>query len=45
MHSVAVRLGVELPIAGEVYRVLYEGKDPRTAVRDVLTRPLKKEWD
>lgn len=44
-HHLAVRLGVELPIAGEVYRVLYEGKDPRTAVRDVLTRPLKKEWD
>ena len=44
-HQLAARLGVELPIAGEVYRVLYEGKDPRTAVRDVLTRPLKKEWD
>ncbi len=37
-------LGVELPICFEVYRVLYEHKPPLSAVHDVLTRPLKKEW-
>jgi glycerol-3-phosphate dehydrogenase (NAD(P)+) len=38
------RLGVELPICFEVYRVLFERKPPQQAVHDVLTRPLKKEW-
>ena len=42
--QLAQALGVELPICNEVYRVLYEGKQPLEAVRDVLTRPLKKEW-
>jgi glycerol-3-phosphate dehydrogenase (NAD(P)+) len=43
-YHLAERLGVELPICNEVYRVLYEDKDIGQAVRDVLTRPLKKEW-
>ncbi len=44
-YHLAQRLDVELPICFEVYRVLYEGKAPRQAVQDVLTRPLKKELD
>jgi glycerol-3-phosphate dehydrogenase (NAD(P)+) len=44
-YFLAQRLDVELPICNEVYRVLYEGKPPRQAVHDVLTRPLKKELD
>jgi len=43
-YQLAQSLGVELPICNEVYRVLYEGKQPQAAVHDVLTRPLKKEW-
>ncbi len=43
-YQLAQRLGVELPICNEVYRVLYENKSPLQAVRDVLTRPLKKEF-
>ncbi len=44
-YELALRLGVELPICFEVYRVLYEGKPPEQAVEDVLTRPLKRELD
>jgi len=44
-YQLAQSLGVELPICFEVYRVLYEGKSPLEAVRELLTRPLKKEWD
>ena len=44
-HFLAERLGVELPICQEVYRVLFEAKAVDQAVRDVLTRPLKKEWE
>jgi glycerol-3-phosphate dehydrogenase (NAD(P)+) len=34
---------VEMPITEEVYRVLYEEKDPGAAVDDLMTRPLKRE--
>jgi glycerol-3-phosphate dehydrogenase (NAD(P)+) len=40
----ASKVGVELPIVSEVYRVLYEGKPVYDAVRDLLNRPLGKEW-
>lgn len=43
-YDLANELEVELPICFEVYRVLYEEKPPLDAVRDVLTRPLKKEF-
>lgn len=43
-YQLASALEVELPICNEVYRVLFEGKDPLSAVRDLLTRPLKREW-
>ncbi len=43
-HRLAERLGVELPISSEVYRVLFEGKPVAVAVEDVLHRPLRAEW-
>jgi glycerol-3-phosphate dehydrogenase (NAD(P)+) len=44
-YCLARRLEVDLPICSEVYRVLFEGKAPRDAVRDVTARPLRKERD
>lgn len=41
--QLANRLGVEMPITEQVYRVLYEGKDPRAAVTDLMLRELKHE--
>jgi glycerol-3-phosphate dehydrogenase (NAD(P)+) len=43
VHHKAARLGVEMPITAEVYRMLYEGKDPRAAVVDLMTRSPKGE--
>jgi glycerol-3-phosphate dehydrogenase (NAD(P)+) len=37
------RMGVDMPILGEVYRVLYEGKPPRQAVGDLMLRALAPE--
>ncbi len=37
------RLKVELPIVNEVYRMIFEGKDPKIATRDLMTRDAKKE--
>ena len=34
---------VDLPITEQVYLVLYKGKDPNQAVRDLMTRALKEE--
>lgn len=42
-HQLAERLGVDLPITSEVYAVLYSGKPVAQAVRDLLSRPLRKE--
>jgi len=40
----AASMGVEIPIMSEVYRVLYEGKSPHQAVRDLMRRGPKREW-
>lgn len=37
------RAGVELPIAEQVYRVLFYGKNPRKAIRDLMVRKAQKE--
>jgi len=41
--ALAQRHGVEMPIAGEVHAVLYEGKDVRASVVDLLARESKDE--
>jgi glycerol-3-phosphate dehydrogenase (NAD(P)+) len=38
------KLGVDMPITCEVYRVLYEGKAPRQAVVDIMNRALTREY-
>jgi glycerol-3-phosphate dehydrogenase (NAD(P)+) len=37
--QLADRHGLDLPIISELYRVLYEGKPARNAMRDLLSRP------
>jgi len=32
-----------MPIITEVYNVIYKGKEPRKAVKDLMTRVLKAE--
>jgi len=39
----AEEAGVEMPIIEQMVAVLYEGKAPATAVRDLMTRELKEE--
>jgi glycerol-3-phosphate dehydrogenase (NAD(P)+) len=43
-HDLARRNNVEMPITEQVYLVLHEGKDPRRAVSDLMTRSLKAEF-
>jgi glycerol-3-phosphate dehydrogenase (NAD(P)+) len=37
------QLGLDLPIIDEVYHVLYDGKNPDDAVRDLESRPQGHE--
>jgi len=39
----ARRHEVEMPITEQVYAVLFEGKDPHTAIDELMTRELKSE--
>ncbi|HEY9052745.1 MAG TPA: NAD(P)H-dependent glycerol-3-phosphate dehydrogenase [Gammaproteobacteria bacterium] len=41
--TLAKQYQVELPIMEQVYRVLFEGKSPREAVTDLLSREAKSE--
>lgn len=41
--ALARRVGVEVPIIAEVYRILFEGKDPLIACHDLMTRDPKGE--
>jgi len=43
VHEVAAARGVEMPIVDQIYRVLYEGLDPRKAVNALMRRPIMKE--
>lgn len=42
-HALANRYGVEMPICRQAYAVLFEGKNPREAVRDLMSREKKEE--
>ncbi len=41
--QVSHKLDVEMPIADEIYRLIYEGADARDAVTRLMTRALKPE--
>ena len=41
--GLAEKFKVDLPICQEVYRVLFEDKDPRQAINDLMTRDLRDE--
>ncbi len=42
-HELRKKYGVEMPISEQIYAVIYENKDPKTAVRDLMTRERKAE--
>ncbi len=37
------KLGIDMPITAEVHSVIFEGKDPKEAISDLMTRPHKSE--
>jgi glycerol-3-phosphate dehydrogenase (NAD(P)+) len=44
-HAMARQFDVDLPITTEVYNVLFDGKAPLQALKDLVARPLRRELD
>jgi glycerol-3-phosphate dehydrogenase (NAD(P)+) len=42
-YQLGQKLGVDVPIIEQMYRILYQKKDPRKAVSDLMLRELKAE--
>jgi len=45
VYNLSNRLGVEMPICHQTYRILYEDLPPREALYQLMTRDLKSELD
>ena len=45
VHDKALKMDLDMPITAEVYRMLYEDKDPRAAVQDLMRREPTSESD
>ncbi len=44
-YILSKKMGVEMPITEQVYQILYEEKDPKDAVKELMKRKLKMEID
>ncbi len=44
-HELGLKMGVDMPITRQVFEILYEKKDPREAVKELMTRALKAELE
>ena len=45
VYNMSQKMGVEMPIAEQIYRMLYEDLDPKEALQTLMTRDLKHELD
>lgn len=43
VYRISRDLGIDMPITTEVYKVIFEGKDPRESLEDLMMRELKYE--
>ena len=43
IYPLSQEQGIEMPITTEVYRVIFEGKDPKEALKHLMSRKVKSE--
>ena len=43
VYELAQQMHIDMPITSEIYKVLYENKDPKQSARDLMLRDLKPE--
>ena len=44
-YELSKKMGVEMPITTQVFELLYKGKEPKEAVKALMTRELKGELE
>lgn len=44
VYELSKKFNVEMPIIHKVYEILFENLDPRTAIKQLMTRSSKNEW-
>lgn len=44
VHQMIEKYRILMPISTEIYKVLFDGKNPRTALTDLMTRDPVDEW-
>lgn len=44
-YELSRKMDVDMPIITQVYQILYQGKNPRNAVNELMTRELKSELE
>ena len=44
-YGLAKKMGVDMPITEQCYNVLYNGVNPRTAVSNLMKRPVRHETE
>jgi len=44
-YELSRKMGVDMPITTQVYQILYEGKNPNVAVKELMSRALKIELE
>ena len=45
MNQLSKKMNVIMPIVQQVYEILYQDKDPRQAVKELMKRDLKTELE
>jgi glycerol-3-phosphate dehydrogenase (NAD(P)+) len=43
-HALAKKLDLDCPLIREVYHILYESKDPKQSLHDLMRRETESEW-
>ncbi|HLP58839.1 MAG TPA: NAD(P)H-dependent glycerol-3-phosphate dehydrogenase, partial [Candidatus Deferrimicrobium sp.] len=45
IKKLSSQMDIEMPIANEVYQILFNHKNPLKALKDLMKRSLKTEWN
>ncbi len=45
IKKLSEKIGIEMPIVDKVHEILFEGKDPKKALKELMKRRLKSEWN
>ena len=43
-YELSKKLDIEMPITEQIYQIIYEGKSPESAIKDLMNRDSKHEW-